>query len=107
MARRAEAVGRLRINAPLSFGLRFVAPLLPAFSRRYPLVEVELGLSDAQQDPLRAGWDLVVRIGHLPARALKARRLGDCPLRVCAAPHYLARPCPPPRPPPPPHPTPP
>ncbi|HEY9550268.1 MAG TPA: LysR substrate-binding domain-containing protein [Kiloniellaceae bacterium] len=91
MARRAEAVGRLRINAPLSFGLRFVAPLLPAFSRRYPLVEVELGLSDAQQDPMREGWDLVVRIGHLADSALKARRLGDCPMRVCAAPDYLAR----------------
>lgn len=90
-AQRVEAVGRLRINAPLSFGVRFIAPLLPEFSRRYPQVEVALGLSDAQQDPMREGWDLLIRIGHLADSALKARRLGDCPMRLCAAPDYLAR----------------
>ncbi|WP_416140750.1 LysR family transcriptional regulator [Halomonas sp. HK25] len=90
-AQRLEAVGRLRMNVPLSFGVRFVSPLLPAFSRRYPLVEVELGLSDAQQDLIQEGWDLAIRIGHLADSSLKARRLGDCPMRVCAAPAYLAR----------------
>lgn len=90
-AQRVEAVGRLRINAPLSFGVRFIAPLLPEFSRRYPQVEVALGLSDAQQDPMREGWDLLIRIGHLADSALKARRLGDCPMRLCASPDYLAR----------------
>lgn len=91
MAQRVEAVGRLRINAPLSFGVRFIAPLLPAFSQRYPHVAVELGLNDAQQDLMQDGWDLVIRIGHLADSVLKARRLGDCPMRVCASPEYLAR----------------
>ncbi|CAM3844845.1 LysR family transcriptional regulator [Bordetella tumulicola] len=91
MAQRVEAVGRLRINAPLSFGVRFIAPLLPAFSQRYPRVTVELGLSDAQQDLMQDGWDLVIRIGQLADSSLKARRLGDCPMRVCASPEYLAR----------------
>lgn len=88
-ARRTEAVGRLRINLPLSFGVRFIAPLLPEFGRRYPKVEVELGLSDAQQDLIQGGWDLAIRIGHLADSALQARRLGECPMRVCAAPGYL------------------
>lgn len=91
MAQRVEAVGRLRINAPLSFGVRFIAPLLPAFSQQYPRVTVELGLSDAQQDLMQDGWDLVIRIGQLADSSLKARRLGDCPMRVCASPEYLAR----------------
>ena len=90
-ARRIEAVGRLRINLPLSFGTRFIAPLLPEFSRRYPQVEVELGLSDAQQDLIQGGWDMAIRIGHLADSTLKARRLADCPLRICAAPGYLER----------------
>lgn len=90
-ARRTEAVGRLRLNLPLSFGMRFVAPLLPEFSRRYPQVQLELGLSDAQQDLAQDGWDLAIRIGPLADSAFKARRLGDCPMRVCAAPAYLAR----------------
>lgn len=90
-AQRLEAVGKLRMNVPLSFGTRFIAPLLPAFSRRYPQVEVELGLSDAQHDLIQEGWDLAIRIGHLADSSLKARRLGDCPMRVCAAPDYLER----------------
>jgi DNA-binding transcriptional LysR family regulator len=90
-AQRVEAVGRLRMNVPLSFGVRFIAPLLPAFHRRYPKVEVELGLSDAQHGLIQEGWDLAIRIGHLADSSLKARRLGDCPMRVCAAPDYLER----------------
>lgn len=90
-AQRTEAVGRLRINLPLSFGTRFIAPLLPEFSRRYPQVEVELGLSDAQQDLIQGGWDMAIRIGHLADSALRARRLGNCPMQICAAPDYLAR----------------
>lgn len=90
-AQRIEAVGRLRMNLPLSFGTRFIAPLLPEFSRRYPNVEVELGLSDAQQDLIQGGWDMAIRIGHLTDSALKARRLGNCPMQICAAPSYLAR----------------
>lgn len=86
-----HAVGKLRINAPLSFGVRFIAPRLPAFSERYPHVEIELGLSDAQQGLLEEGWDLVIRIGHLADSGLKFRRLGDCSMRICATPAYLAR----------------
>ena len=91
VARRTDAVGKLRMNLPLSFGTRFIAPLLPEFGRRYPQVQVELGLSDAQQDLIQGGWDLAIRIGHLADSALKARRLGDCPMRVCASPEYLQR----------------
>lgn len=88
-SQRIEARGLLRLNAPLSFGSRFVAPLLPAFTHRHPAVRVELGLTDSQVDPLEGGWDLVIRIGHLADSQMQARRLGDCPMRVCAAPSYL------------------
>lgn len=90
-AHRAEAIGRLRINAPLSFGTRFLGRLLPLFSRRYPLVEIELGLSDTPHDLIAEGWDLLIRIGHLTDSPLKARRLGDWPMRLCASPAYLER----------------
>lgn len=74
----------------LSFGTRFIAPLLPEFSRRYPQVAVELSLSDAQHDLIEERWNLVIRIGHLVDRSLKARRLGNYPKRLCASPDYLA-----------------
>ncbi|MEH6387921.1 MULTISPECIES: LysR family transcriptional regulator [Pseudomonas] len=88
---RTRASGLLRLNVPLSFGARFVAPLIPEFSRRHPEVTVELGLSDAQLDLITGGWDLAVRIGRLADSPLQARKLGDSAMLLCAAPVYLAQ----------------
>ena len=88
-SQRTKASGLLRMNVPLSFGRCFVAPLIPAFCRRHPEVTVELGLSDAELDLLAGNWDLAIRIGRLADSPLQARRLGDSPMRVCAAPAYL------------------
>ncbi|HLU77831.1 MAG TPA: LysR family transcriptional regulator [Burkholderiales bacterium] len=90
-SQRVKASGLLRMNVPLSFGSRFIAPLMPAFSRLYPEVKVELGLSDAQLDLIAGSWDLAIRIGQLADSPLQARRLGDSAMHVCAAPAYLDR----------------
>src|SRR3954470_15614951 len=37
-----QARGRLRINAPLSFGIRHLAQLWPKFAKAYPEVELEI-----------------------------------------------------------------
>ena len=88
-SQRIKATGLLRMNVPLSFGTRFIAPLIAEFSHRHPEVKVELGLSDAQLDLLAGGWDLAVRIGHLVDSPLQSRRLGDCKMLVCASADYL------------------
>lgn len=88
-SQRTKATGRLRMNVPLSFGFCFVAPLMPAFSRRHPEVAVELGLSDAELDLVAGSWDMAIRVGRLADSPLQARRLGDSPMLVCASPEYL------------------
>ena len=88
-SQRVKASGLLRMNLPLSFGNRFIAPLIPEFSRRHPEVNIELGLSDAELDLIAGSWDLAVRIGQLADSPLQARRLGDSAMLVCAAPAYL------------------
>ena len=88
-SQRTKATGRLRMNVPLSFGFCFVAPLMPAFSRRHPEVAVELGLSDAELDLVAGSWDMAIRVGRLADSPLQARRLGDSPMLVCASPQYL------------------
>lgn len=88
-SQRTLATGLLRLNAPLVYGLRHIAPLMPAFSQTHPAVTVELGLSDAVVDLVEQRWDLAVRIGALHDDSLQARRLGDCQLVLCAAPAYL------------------
>ena len=90
-SQRIKATGLLRMNVPLSFGSRFVAPLIPEFSRRHPEVRVELGLSDAQLDLIAGNWDLAIRIGRLADSPLQSRQLGDSRMQVCAAPEYLDR----------------
>lgn len=88
-SQRVKATGLLRMNLPLSFGNRFIAPHIPEFSRRHPEVNIELGLSDAELDLIAGSWDLAVRIGRLADSPLQARRLGDSAMLVCAAPAYL------------------
>jgi len=89
-AERIEVRGTLRVNAPLSFGVREVAPLMAEFTRQHPAVAVELGLSDRFVDLLEEGWDLAIRIGRMEDSSMVARRLARCRLVVCASPGYLA-----------------
>lgn len=86
----AEVRGTLRLNAPVSFGIREVAPLLSELSQRCPDLIVDLGLNDRYVDLIEEGWDLVIRIGRLVDSTMVVRRLAPCPLVVCAAPSYLA-----------------
>lgn len=90
-SQRVKATGLLRVNVPLSFGIRYVAPLIAEFSHRHPEVKVELGLSDAQLDLIAGNWDLAIRIGRLADSPLQTRQLGDSCMMVCAAPQYLDR----------------
>lgn len=90
-AETAEVRGTLRINAPVSFGVREVAPVLADLAAAHPALTVELGLNDRNVDLIEEGWDMVVRIGTLVDSTMIARRLAPCRTAVCAAPAYLAR----------------
>lgn len=86
----AQARGRLRVNAPMSFGVRHLAPLLADYRAAHPDVEVELSLNDRRVDLVEEGYDLAIRIGVLEDSSLVGRRLASCRMVVCAAPEYLA-----------------
>lgn len=88
---RIEPRGILRLNVPLTFGFREIAPALAEFSGLYPSVSVELGLADRLVDLLEEGWDLAIRIGRLKDSSFVARKLAPCRTVVCAAPSYLEK----------------
>ena len=90
-SQRAEATGLLRLNAPLSFGVRYIAPLIPTFSERHPGVTVDLGLNDRVVDLMDEGWDLTIRVGRLKDSRLVSRKLAESAMIICAAPGYWSK----------------
>lgn len=83
--------GTLRVAAPTRFGERYVAPVVAAFVERYPQVQVELHLSDRQQDLVGEGLDLAIRIGPLTDSRNVAKPLFESRRVVVASPLYLER----------------
>jgi DNA-binding transcriptional LysR family regulator len=83
--------GTLRVNAPVSLGGRYVAPMLAQYLDRYPEMAVDLTLNDRMVDLVDEGFDVAIRVGRLPDSSLVARRLAPCPILLCASPAYLER----------------
>ena len=81
--------GRLRVNAPLSFGLLHLAGAVAEFMERYPAIEVDIDLNDRYVDLFDEGYDVAVRIGRLRDSSLIARRLAPNRRVVCASPAYI------------------
>lgn len=84
-----EAIGRLRINAPLTFGNLHLAPLWPRFLAANPKVALDITLNDRVVDLVEEGFDLAIRISHRLDPQLVSRRLAGSRMVLCAAPAYL------------------
>jgi len=83
--------GRLRINAPMTFGTMHLGPAIPAFLSQYPEIEIDLSLDDRIVDLVHDGYDAAVRISTLGDSSLVARRLAPARHVICASPGYLAQ----------------
>jgi DNA-binding transcriptional LysR family regulator len=86
---KARPSGRLRINAPVSFGIHALMPRLTDYMAAYPEVQVEVSLANRYVDALEEGADAVFRVGELSDSSRIARRLAPYRLILCAAPAYL------------------
>lgn len=80
--------GRVRIAAPISFGVPYLAPLLTRIAKGSPNLVLDLDVNDRRVDLIGEGFDLAVRIGELKDSSLIARKLFDVRQVVCASPAY-------------------
>lgn len=90
-ARSDQATGRLKINAPVSFGITYCAPLWGAFMAKHPAVRLDIDLSDRMVELVDEGYDLAIRIAQLPSSTLVFRQLATTRLMLCASPQYLKK----------------
>lgn len=88
-SRSVAARGLLRVNAPVTFGIRNLAPLWGAFRALHPQVDLDVTLSDRVVDLVEEGYDLTIRIATLASLTLISRKLASTRMTLCASPQYL------------------
>lgn len=87
----SEPQGRLCIASTSAFGRHVLAPLIPAFSARYPLLSIELVTTDRRVSHAREDVDVSLRIAAQLEDQLLARHIARIPFICCASPGYLAK----------------
>lgn len=87
----AELRGRIKVAAPVTFGIRHLTAAITDFMRRHPDLQIDLDLNDRQVDLVEEGLDVAVRIGELADSSLIARRLTGIRRVAAASPAYLEK----------------
>lgn len=83
--------GLVRINAPIYFGQRHVAPGLAALAERYPQLTIEMMQTDDYIDPHKEPADVIFRIGALTDSSFHARVFGTQYYYLAASPEYVRK----------------
>ncbi|MEO0624452.1 MAG: LysR family transcriptional regulator [Pseudomonadota bacterium] len=88
---RTDAVGKLRISAPPSFGELDFSAVITGFLKEHPRVEIELSLESRFVDPVAEGYDIVIRIAEPDeTTALVDHRIIELRYLLCTSAEYLS-----------------
>lgn len=84
--------GKLRLNAPMSLGLRLLPGLVESFRLAYPNVELQIRLTDRLIDIIEEPCDVAIRISLAPSdKSTIWRKICEVPRHVVAAPALFER----------------
>src|SRR6266568_5400373 len=85
----SEQAGTVRLTAGEHVGLEVLPPILAEFARNHPRIELELSLSNRNEDLLRRDADIAVRMARPSQKALIARRIGNVKIGLFAHRSYV------------------
>lgn len=83
--------GRVRIDLPVTIARTLLLPRLPELVARHPELELVVSTTDRRVDPVREGFDCVLRVGPLGDSDLVVRKLGELRMMNCASADYLRK----------------
>ena len=86
----ATVGGKIRVNVDPWFARMVLAPNLQRLLGRYPLLSLDLIVSNHREE-MMAGVDVAVRFGPADGASLVARKILETRVLTCAAPDYLER----------------
>jgi DNA-binding transcriptional LysR family regulator len=87
---RDEPTGRIRVTAPVSWGMYALGKALPDFLSAFPQIEVELILQDKIIDIAHEGIDIALRMTATPSLDLVSIPVAQLSWVICASPTYIA-----------------
>src|ERR1019366_1655702 len=82
--------GTVRVTCSEVVGVEVLPPILADLRRAHPQLQIELSLSNANEDLLRRDADVAVRMAQPTQSALVAKRAGTVKLGLFASEAYLA-----------------
>ncbi|MEX9605881.1 LysR substrate-binding domain-containing protein [Providencia huaxiensis] len=87
---REEIRGSLRISCSTGFGSTYINPFILTLRGNYPLLGIDLTLTDKSVDIISENIDVDICIGGTIAEQFIARRIAQNQRILCASPSYLA-----------------
>ena len=83
--------GLLKVNIPVPFGRLYFQPMLKAFCKQYPNIELDIRYTDQYLDMIEHGIDITIRAGQVNDNQLVGRQLSPLYLIICASPCYISK----------------
>jgi len=83
--------GTVRVAASDIIGAEVLPPIIAAFRRAHPLIDIELVLSNRNENLLQREADIAVRMVPPTQKQMLARKIGAVPVRLFAHKTYVRR----------------
>jgi len=83
--------GRIKLAAPLSFGLQHLGRAIREFNDIHPQIVFDIEFNDRKVDLVEEGFDLAIRITRPQDSTLRARKLTDVQVLLVGSPEYFAK----------------